>query len=208
MREQVQQLNVIMQLLQRMETEIGGMDEAATRIYIKEGFAAIKDKVAAVSAEINFNASIAVKVVTHGPSFAVVAKRELAGTYQGDFARTAGAIAAATKICIQAERGSSSSSSYSYPAPQGRGSASYNERHGGDRDFQTRPTHNQNGKRQRQPGLRQIDRLHGTPAALSGRRRTQDEYATSTTACGKRRAHWQSRPPSRMKQKEGLCEPI
>jgi len=135
MREQVQQLNVIMQLLQRMETEIGGMDEAATRIYIKEGFAAIKDKVAAVSAEINFNASIAVKVVTHGPSFAVVAKRELAGTYQGDFARTAGAIAAATKICIQAERGSSSSSSYSYPAPQGRGSASYNERHGGDRDF-------------------------------------------------------------------------
>ena len=91
---------------------------------------------------------IAVKVDTHGPSFAAVANCELAGTYQGDFARTADANAATTNICMQAERGSSSSS-YSHPA-RGHGSAPHNERHGGDRDFQPRPTHNQNGKRQRQ----------------------------------------------------------
>jgi F0F1-type ATP synthase epsilon subunit len=161
MREQVGQLNVIMQLLQKMETDIDGMDEAATRIYIKEGFAAIKEEIAAVSAEINFNASIAVKVDTHGPSFAAVAKRELAGTYQGDFARTADAIAAATKICIQ-ERGASSSSSSSYPTP-GRGSAPYHERHGGDRDFQTRPVYNQNGKRVRQDHGKLPDNVGSRP---------------------------------------------
>ena len=145
--EQVQQLRVITNVITTMETETEGMDDDAALAYIKEGFSAIKEEVAAVSAEINFNASIAVKVDTHGPSFASIAKRELAGSYRGDLSHAADAIVAATKICLQNERRAASSSSYGRNS-YGRGFAAPNSDR--DRDFPPRPTHNQHGKRQRQ----------------------------------------------------------
>ena len=112
--EQVQQLEVITGVISKVGTETEGMDDAAALAYAKEAFSAITEEIAAVSAEINFNASIAVKVDTHGPSFASIAKRELAGSYRGDHSHAADAIVAATKICIQNERSASSSSSYGH----------------------------------------------------------------------------------------------
>ena len=87
------------------------------------------------------------KVDTHGPSFASIAKRELAGSYRGDLSHAADAVVAATIICIQNERRATSSSSYGHNS-YGRGFAAHNSDR--DRDFPPRPNHNQHGKRQRQ----------------------------------------------------------
>ena len=173
--EQVQQLEVITGVIRvKVGTETEGMDDAAALAYAKEAFSAITEEIAAVSAEINFNASIAVKVDTHGPSFASIAKRELAGSYRGDHSHAADAIVAATKICIQNERSASSSPNYGHNS-YGRGFAAHSDRHSDrGRDFPPRPTHNQHGKGQRQD--------HGYKPDITGSR--PPRWATPATFVG------------------------